>query len=135
MTKRIAAIVVAVMMTGQWAAAQASATASGGWVAAPAAGATSTLAYVAIENPTMYEVFVVSAESDAAGAVEIVEGADGSKPVRELSVPSFGSVELKPGGTQLRLKDLKKPLKPGDQVELTLTTDGGVAIKTTAQVK
>jgi copper(I)-binding protein len=33
------------------------------------------------------------------------------------------------------LKDLKKPLKAGDSVELTLTTDGGAVIKMTAPVK
>ena len=100
------------------------------------AGATATDAYAVVENPTMYEFFVVKVSADAAGAAEIVEGgADSAKTVRELSVPSYGRTELKPGALRIRLKDLKTPLKPGDSVALTLTTDGGVVIKVAAPVK
>ena len=43
--------------------------------------------------------------------------------------------ELKPGAVRIRLKDLKKPLKAGDTVALTLTTDGGATIKVSAEVR
>jgi copper(I)-binding protein len=128
--------VAAPLVLSTWVSAQAAPSASGGWVAVPAAGATSTDAYVTIENPTMYEVFVVKVTTDAAGTAEIIDGpADAAKTMRELPVPAYGSTELKPGAIRIRLKDLKGPLKEGDSVGLVLTTDGGVAIKVTAAVK
>src|SRR5512134_809122 len=130
------AAMAALIATGVLVAAQAAPAASEAWVAEPAAGATTADAYAVVENPTMYEVFVVSVTADVAGSAEIVDGpADAAKAVRELAVPSYGRAELKPGAVRIRLKDLKKPLKAGDSVALTLTTDGGVIIKVMAAVK
>jgi copper(I)-binding protein len=125
-----------VVLTATLGAAQAAPSASDAWVAEPAAGATAADAYAVVENPSMYEVFVVSVTADAAGSAEIVDGPpDAAKSVKELSVPAYGRAELKPGAIRIRLKDLKKPLKAGDMVALTLTTDGGVTIKVSAQVR
>jgi hypothetical protein len=133
---RVASGAVAALMLATWVSAQAAPSASGGWVAMPAAEATTTDAYVTIENPTMYEVFVIKVTSDAAGAAEIVEGpGDAAKTMRELPVPAYGSAELKPGALRIRLKDLNRPLKEGDTVGLILMTDGGVTIKVAASVK
>jgi periplasmic copper chaperone A len=138
MTRRnlVGVYTIAGVLAGVLLSAQAAPSATDAWVAAPAGGATATDAYAVVENPTMYEFFVVKVSADAAGAAEIVEGApDSAKTVRELSVPSYGRTELKPGALRIRLKDLKTPLKPGDSVALTLTTDGGVVIKVAAPVK
>lgn len=94
-------------------------------------GATANV-YLVVNNPTMYDVYVMSATSDAAGKVEFV--AD-DKPVENLTVAAYGSLELKAGGTFVRLSDVKRELKPGERVAVTLTTDGGVAIEATAVVK
>lgn len=115
--------------------AQSKVGASTAWVQAPPAGATSVSAFVVIENPTMYEVYVVSVASPIAGEAVIVRGADGATAVPELAVPAYGQIELKPGEVHIRLKDLKQPLKVGDQVPLTLTTDGGEAIEVSAEVR
>ena len=40
-----------------------------GWVNLPAAGATEAQAFLNIDNPTQYDVFLQKASSDAAGAV------------------------------------------------------------------
>ena len=134
-TFRLAAVVTALLVTVDL-SAQAPVTASSGWVMEPAAGATSTSAYAVIENPTMYEVYVTAVATDAAESAEVADGpATAPKSVRELAVPAYGRTELKPDGVRFLLKDLKKPLKAGDAVELTLTTDGGVVIKLTAAVK
>ena len=134
-TVRFAAVVAALAMSAAL-SAQGPVTASGGWVMEPAAGATSTSAYAVIENPTMYEVYVVTVTTDAAASAEVADGpADAAKALRELPVPAYGSTELKPGGVRILLKNLKKPLKAGDSVDLTLTTDGGAVIKLTATVK
>lgn len=129
-------LMLAAMLSAPRLAAQAAPSASEAWVAEPAAGATSADAYAVIENPTMYEFFVVSVTADAAASAEIVEGsADAAKAIKELSVPSYGRAELKPGAIRIRLKELKKPLKAGDTVALTLTTDGGVTMKVSAEVR
>jgi periplasmic copper chaperone A len=128
--------VIAVLVLNLLLAAQAAPSASSAWVAEPASGATTADAYAIIENPTMYEVFIVSVTTDAAGVAEVVDGpAESAKALKELSVPAYGSAELKPGALRIRLKDLKRPLKEGDSVGLTLTTDGGAIIKVTAAVK
>jgi copper(I)-binding protein len=136
---RLAAVVAGLLVTllaPGGLSAQGPVTASSGWVMEPAAGATSASAYAVIENPTMYEVYVVGVTTDAAASAEVTEGpASAPKALRELAVPAYGSTELKPGGVHILLKNLKKPLKAGDSVDLTLTTDGGAIIKLTAPVK
>lgn len=120
-------------------AAQKSLTASKGWVTAPAAGATTTTAFVVVENPTMYDVYVVSAETDVAGGVKFQRpGASpgaSAEPVDQVTAPAYDSVELKADGVHMLLTDLKKPLAPGDSVTLVLTTDTGIALEVSAEVR
>lgn len=134
---RVAIVAVAVLAVGSGLAArQGQPTVSGAWVVEPAAGASSASAYAVIENPTMYEVYVTSVTSDVAGAAEIADGpADTTKVVKDLPVPAYGQTELAPGGVHIRLKDLKRPLKSGESVELTLQLDTGANITVTAPVK
>lgn len=110
--------------------AQPAITASDAW--APAASGAPAPVYMVINNPTMYDIHVVSAKSEAAGKVELI---DGDKPVKELTVASYGSLELKAGGAFVRLSDLKQELKAGTSLTVTLMTDGGVTIVATASVK
>ena len=102
------------------------------WVPLPAAGATSAALYATIDNPTMYDVYVVSGSSEVAATVAL---GDGDKVVKDLTVPSFGSLELKAGGPHVLLGGLKRTLNEGEMIELTLTTDGGLAITAAAVVK
>ena len=111
--------------------AQPAITASDAWITEPAADGTAA-AYLSISNPTMYDIYVVTATSDAAGKIEL---RDGDKPVKEITVPSYGFAEFKAGGPHLMLMDLKQALKAGENVTLTLLTDGGVTLVTTAVVK
>ncbi len=95
------------------------------------AGATASV-YLVINNPTMYDSYVMSATSDAAGKVELYSG---DKPVDNMTVAAYGSLELKAGGMFLRLSDLKRALKAGESITVTMMTDGGVTIVATAGVK
>lgn len=52
-----------------------------------------------------------------------------------LEVPAKGSVELKPGGYHVMLINLKKDLKVGDVVKLTLTFKSGTTIALDVPVK
>lgn len=87
--------------------------------------------YATINNPTMYDVYLQSGTS-ASGKVELREG---GKPTANITVPSFGSVELKADGPFVLVSDLKAQPKAGDTIKVTLTTDGGVAIAIAATVK
>jgi copper(I)-binding protein len=95
------------------------------------AGGTASV-YLVVNNPTMYDIYVVSATSDAAGKIEIYTG---DKPVNDLTVSSYGALELKAGGSFLRLTELKRELKAGDSVKVTLMTDAGISILAVATVK
>lgn len=128
MTFLRAALVVALLIATPH--AQPAITASDAWAAAPAGAPASV--YMVINNPTMYDIYVVSAKSDAAGTVELI---DGDKAVKELTVASYGSLELKAGGPYVRLSDLKQALKAGESVTVTMMTDGGVTMVATAVVK
>jgi copper(I)-binding protein len=109
--------------------AQPNPSASDAW--AQITGDTATV-YATVNNPTMYDVYVVSGKSDAAAKVELL---DGDKVVTALTVPAYGSLELKAGGPRVRLSGVKSPLKAGDELKLTLETDGGIAIAIAAIVK
>jgi len=109
------------------------------WVAVPAAGATSTAAYVEVNNPTMYDIYVVSATADGTAAKVELRGptaAGAEAPVvTEFPVPAYGSISAAADAPHLRLLDLSRPLKAGDAVALVLTTDGGLKLKVSAGVK
>ena len=75
---------------------------------------------------------MVSGTSEVAATVEL---RDGDKVVKDLTVASFGFLELKAGGPHVLLGDLKRALKAGETIEVTLTTDGGLAITAAAVVK
>ncbi len=105
-------------------------TAFGAWASAPVNGAIAV--YATIDNPTMYDVYVVSGKSDSAGKVELISG---GKPVSNIAVPAYGSAELKPDAAFVRVSDLKRELKAGDQLTVMLETDGGIAIVIAASMK
>jgi copper(I)-binding protein len=115
------------------------AAAPGAWVRQPAPGQTWTPAFVAIDNPTMYELWIVSAATDAAAAVELREARKDdpaqSAAVKELGVPAYGKLEMTAAGAQLLLVGLKRPLAAGDRVTLTLKTDSGGTLSVDAVVR
>jgi len=87
--------------------------------------------YATLNNPTMYDAYVQSGSSGA-GKVEL---RDGEKTTSNITIPSFGSVELKAGGPFVLVKDLKGQPKAGDSVTVKLETDGGAVITVTAIVR
>jgi periplasmic copper chaperone A len=111
--------------------AQPAVTASDAWIAESAADATAA-AYVTITNPTMYDIYLVTVTSDVAGKIEFREG---EKTLKEITVPSFGFAELTAAGPHLLLMDLKKALKAGENITLTIVTDGGITLVIPAVVK
>lgn len=119
-------------------AAQKAPSASQGWITLSPTDAATATAFAVIDNPTMYDVYLVSASSEIAGEIGFVDASRAAAPpapVTEVTAPAYGKVELKPNGVHLVLKRLKRPLKAGETVALTLVTDGSVAIPVAAIVK
>ena len=95
--------------------------------------------YAMLTNPTMYDVYVQSGTSDA-GKVELREGDPSTalgagKVTSNITIPSYGTVELKADGPFVLVSELKGQPKAGDTINLKLMTDGGVAIAIAAVVK
>jgi len=72
---------------------------------------------------------LLSASSPAAGIVEIHEMAmDGStmkmRRIAALELPAGKTVALEPGGYHVMMMDLKRQLRPGDTVPVTLVVEG-----------
>ena len=120
---------VAVMLLNLPIHAQPNPTASDAW--AQVSGS-AVAVYVTVNNPSMYDIYLVSGKSDAAAKIELLNG---EKPMTSITVPAYGSAELSPGAMFVRLSELKGELKVGDEVKVTLETDGGVAIAIAAIVK
>ncbi|HUO53565.1 MAG TPA: copper chaperone PCu(A)C [Rhodoblastus sp.] len=111
------------------------------WARATPAGATTGAVYLTIENKSAAEDRLTSAASDLAATTQIHEMkvVDGIMKMREISsglpVPAGGSVALKPGGYHVMLIDLKKPLKAGEKVALTLTFEKAGKVEVQAPVQ
>ena len=132
---RLALTLVLVLLTTATAVVQQKQTAiSSGWVKLPAAGATETPAYLVIDNPTQYDVFLQKASTDAAGAVEF-RAAGKPEPLTFVTVPAYESLEMDEKGTYLVLRDLKKPLTEGATVPISVTTGPGAPLTVQATVK
>lgn len=125
------------LMAGVHVGAQgAEVTASEGWVELPAAEETTASAFAVVRNPTMYDIYLVSAVSDVAGKVEFRKPSDGeAKVTAELTVPAYGKLTMRPEGVHMLLVDLKRPLQEDESVPLTLTTDGNLKLRIQAVVR
>jgi copper(I)-binding protein len=87
--------------------------------------------YAMLTNPTMYDAYVQSGTSDA-GKVELREG---NKATSNITIPAFGSVELKADGPFVLVTELKGPPKAGETINVKLMLDGGAAIAIAATIK
>jgi copper(I)-binding protein len=105
-----------------------------GWVKLPAAGATEAQAFLNIDNPTQYDVFLQKAASDVAGVVEF-RAAGKTEPLAFITVPAYESLEMSAKGTYLVLRDLKKPLTAGAKVPISVINDRGTPLTFEAVVK
>lgn len=103
------------------------------WSRATPPGAKVGAGFMTLKNAGSAER-VVGASSPVAGRVEMhvtVREGDVMKmrEVQGFEVPAGGAFELKPGGAHLMLMDLKRPLKKGEKVPLTLKLEKGGELK------
>ena len=110
-------------------------TASDAWVKLPEAGAKSTVAFATVNNPGMYAIYLVSGTTDVAGKIEFRDTGKGDAVQEDVTVPAYGDAYLTDKGIHIYLSDLKKELKEGDKVYLTLKTELGIPVEVEATVK
>lgn len=108
--------------------------ASGGRIEAVAPGLTETSAFVTLRNSGPRPVQVTGGTTSVAGMVmpmqTVTKGSgtarmSGMVNVPALSIPARGTLTMTPDGDHLMLTGLKRPLKPGETVTLTLNLKPG----------
>jgi len=97
-------------------------------------------AFMTIRNTGNTDRKLLKADSPAAKTVELHthindNGMMKMRPVKEIEVKAHGQAELKPGSHHIMLIDLKRTLKEGETVPLTLTFDDGSTRKIDAPIK
>ncbi len=119
-------------------AAQAQTTVKDAWVRGTVAQQQATGMFAQITSSSGGRL--VSASSPVAGVVEIHEmKMDGDvmkmKASPGLDLPAGKTVELKPGGYHVMMMDLKRQLKAGETVALTLVIEGADRKRETLEVQ
>lgn len=129
------AAVCVMLSVGVVAAQDKPVTATDAWVKLPEAGAKSTVAFAVVNNPGMYAIYLVSGTSDVAGKIEFRDAAKNNATQEDVTVIAYESTYMNPKGVHMYLSDLKKELKEGDTVYITLKTELGIPIEVEAKVK
>lgn len=86
--------------------------------------------YMTIENQSVQTLKIVEVESEVFTQVDIHEtveknGMMSMQPMSPLVIPAGSTIKLAPGGIHLMMMQPKESLKPGDQVNVTLSFDDG----------
>lgn len=93
-------------------------------------GQSTSAIYMQMENTGSQSVDLTSAESSAAGAVELHTHINDSgvmkmRQIDKIKLPTGKAVALQPGGLHLMLFDLTRSLNAGDAIDLTLYYSDG----------
>ena len=97
-------------------------------------GATVAGAYLSIDNKGKAADKLLRASSPAAGLVELHSMSMDGNVMRMRAVPAIdvapgATVKLAPGGLHVMLQELKRPLKKGERVPLTLVFERAGEVK------
>lgn len=121
-----------------WGPALAQVTAEGGWIRLAPPVVQSTAAYLTLVNRGPTPLRLLGARTPLAERVSLHESytmehqghtMTGMRPLPYLEIPAGDRVALRPGGPHLMLEGLKRPLKAGERVELTLLFSGGRTLR------
>lgn len=102
-----------------------------GYVRGLPPGTANTSAYMVLVNNSDEDIVLTGATTPAANMVMIHNsvtrqgGMMAMEHVMAATVPARGKLELKTGGMHLMLMGLKKPLRDGNSVKLSLQFEGG----------
>jgi len=113
---------------------------SGEYVRATPPHTKNTAAFFTIMNHGKNAVKLISASSNIAERVELHvhqhdNGVMKMRQVDSITIASHGHVDLQPGGYHVMFLGLKKSLKEGQTVTMTLSFDNGETIKLNAPVQ
>jgi hypothetical protein len=103
-------------------------------------GQKQTGAYLLLRNADSAGHALVKADSPAADTVELhtvvwENGVNRMRPVPKMDVAASGETQLKPGAFHIMLIGLKRELKEGDMVSLTLGFEDGSSKTVNAPVR
>lgn len=120
------------------AVALAEVTVKGSWVRGTTPAQKATGAFMEITSSE--DAAVVSASSPVAGVVEIhsmkmENGVMKMRAMPKLPLPAGEAVKLAPGGNHVMMMDLKRQMKPGESVPITLKVEGKDKSVKTIEVK
>ncbi len=101
---------------------------------------TTSAAFLTMMNKGGVDHKLVAADSPVTGVVELHthindNGVMRMRPVKDMPVPAGGKTELKPGGLHLMLMQLKRPLKAGEKIDITLVFEDGSKKAVQAEVR
>lgn len=108
------------------------------WARPTAPGQRTAGAYMELESATA--AALVAVETPAAAKAELhTMSMDGGvmrmRPMEKVDLPAKKTVKLAPGGFHVMLIGVKRPLKEGDKVPLTLTVQTPDGAKSTLKVE
>jgi periplasmic copper chaperone A len=134
MNRLLLALALLLMSLG----AQATIEITDAWARATAPGQEVGAAYLSLKSDLPAKLLKV--ESPASDSVEIHEmsmnnGVMKMRMLDTLDLPAGKVVKLEPGGFHLMLIDLKKPLKAGEVIEISLTLKDRQGKTTTQKVR
>lgn len=97
-------------------------------------------AYMMLHNNGGQDQVISGATSPVAADVEVHEtsmkdGVMRMSEAKNLTVPAAGHIMMKPGGYHIMLINLKRPLKEGELVPITINFQSGQALTLEAPVK
>lgn len=103
-------------------------------------GARATAAFMVLKNTSDKDVRLVKATNSASNITELHThinegGVMKMRPVPAIHIKAGGETVLEPGGLHVMLIDMKKPMKEGDRVALTLGFDDGSTKEIEAPVR
>jgi copper(I)-binding protein len=98
------------------------------------AGSGNGAVYLTIVNPASVSDDVIAASSDVAETYE-ESGMTMMRPIIKLHVPAGGKQEMKPGGYHIMLINLKRELKAGQVISVTLVLQKAGRVPVRATVK
>lgn len=115
-------------------------TVQGATVAAVPPSIKDTAAYMTLTNSSDRPIKLVGAATPLAAHPMLMTttrsgGMMGMKMVPALTIPAKGKLTLRRDGDHVMLMGLKRPLKVGETVSLTLTAEDGRTLKVSAAVK
>ena len=104
------------------------------------AGSGNGAVYLTIVNPGSVSDDVIAVSSDVAETAELHESYEESgitmmRPIVKLHVPAGGKLEMKPGGYHVMLINLKRELKVGQVISVTLALQKAGRVPVRATVK